>query len=182
MPRSNVVTLLCACLLMTSGCAAYAHATGGFASNLSPSAPAAPSVVVDGAYGGTFGTPILLWPSLGLRVRGGKDLVQIAPSLELRGALPSLITPVYGLGLRVLSLEANDGGFGFGMFGPYAELGVFVALGSNRGQRSLGGGSLGGGTGLVVHVDGGYDVRFTHQPNSLWASVSVGYALYAWAH
>lgn len=168
-------------LLHAAGCSAWVHASGGVASNLSSRAPAALGGVLDLEYGGAIASPAPLWPSLNLHVRGGPDLVQVAPSLSLRGALRSPITPVYGVGARFLSFEANDG-FGFGMFSPYAELGAYVALFSPGGHLETVTHGVGGGNGLVLHADVGYDLRFTHQPNAWWTSVSLGYAVYGFAY
>jgi len=165
-------------VVLCVGCVGYVHATGGVASNLGPKAPAALGAVLDGAYGGAIGSPSSIWPSLDLRVRAGEGLVQVAPGLSLRAGLPSLVTPIAGLGVRLLSFEVNDSDLGFGMFSPYLQLGLFVGLHDRgialRSTRH----AVGAAAGFVVHADAGYDVRFTHQPSSLWASASIGYAAY----
>ena len=179
MIKPVVLLLACATLLGSAGCAAYAHGTGGVASNLGGAAPAALGGVIDGEYGGGVGLTSFVWPSLNVHVRVGPDLFQFAPSVSLRGALPEVVTPVYGLGLRVLSLEANDGRFGFGMFSPYAQLGLFIAVDGDSAHDRASGRALGAGSGLVVQAEAGYDVRFTRQPNAFWGAVSIGYAAYA---
>lgn len=179
MSRSLAVVLLCAVLSADSGCASYAHVTAGAASNLGGAAPAAVGGVLDGELGGGVGLASFAWPSVNAHVRVAPDLFQLAPSLSLRGALPALVTPVYGLGFRLLSFEVNDGGFGFGMFSPYLQLGFFVGLGRDSGQLRSGSLTVGGGNGLVLQAETGYDVRFTHQASSFWGAVSIGWATYA---
>ncbi len=157
------------------GCAAWLHASGGVATSLSGRQQGAQGVL-DVEYGGRFGA-LPVGGSMNLHGRFGAGLVQVAPSLSVRGAVPSTpVAPFLGLGLRVFSLESNQGAFVFGLASPYLDLGTYVIVRSQ--SAGVGQHGAGGGVGLVLHGQVGYDVRLASEPNDWWASVSLGVATY----
>lgn len=167
-------------LALLEGCSAWVHATAGVATTFSGGRDG-PEGVVDLEYGGSIGRDVPIGPSLNLHGRFGDQLVQLAPSLSLRAMARAPAAPFVGLGVRAFSFESNNGSFGFGMGSPYLDAGIYVpftSMSSVFGSRSD---SAGGGLGVVLHGQVGYDVRFTSQPNETWASISLGIGMFSYA-
>lgn len=69
--------------------------------------------------------------------------------------------PFARAGFNLLQFESVEGNFAFGMFGPHAELGVFLRVFPEAG--------------LSIAVDGEYDVRFTDTANTGYLSLMIGF-------
>jgi hypothetical protein len=164
-------------VLLSLGCTGYRSITGGVLSPITNSGNSL-AAVVDFEQAIVFTRHMSeLTAGLAFNVHGriSADVVQVAPSVALRLIFPTrYVLPMLGLGARVLTLEANQGTFGFGMMSPYADFG-FLWFPGGIGEPEGGRLSL---SGFAFAVNGsiGYDLRFTSQPNEAYVTASVGFA------
>jgi hypothetical protein len=94
-------------------------------------------------------------PGLALRTKFASSLQQFALSPHVYYLHGSWVSPYLRAGANLLQLEHVDDGFGYGMFSPYGELGMYI-------------------TPFVMSGFVEYDVRFTEQPNEGYFGFMIG--------
>ncbi len=99
-------------------------------------------------------------PGIALRTKFSSSLQQFALSPHAYYLHSSAVSPYLRAGASLLQFEHIDGGFGYGMFSPCAELGMYIYP-------------------VVVSTFVEYDIRFTNQPNEGYfgAMLGLGYGL-----
>lgn len=94
-------------------------------------------------------------PGLAVRSKFTSDVKQVSLSPHVYYLAGSGFTPYARLGTNLLQFEHVDGRFAYGMFSPYAELGLYF-------------------TPFVLSAFAEYDLRFTSQPNEGFVGVMAG--------
>lgn len=116
-------------------------------------------VAVNAALGGNISdesdTAERLGPGLAVRTKFTSDVKQVSLSPHVYFLPGSGVTPYARLGTNLLQFEHVDGSFAYGMFSPYAELGLYV-------------------TPFVISAFAEYDLRFTSQPNEGFVGLMAG--------
>lgn len=154
------VSALLALVWAIGGCSALAQLEGGLLGNTDDDDLGGAVHLYMGAGEGPVGM------SFGLRTKFAPGVTQFAISTDAYALIEtdSPVIPFGRAGVNALQFE-DVGGFAFGMFSPYAQLGLLVLT-----QMSLKQG------GAFVSVSGlaDYAVRFTEQPNQFHWGVLVG--------
>lgn len=94
-------------------------------------------------------------PGLALRTKFSNEVKQVSLSPHAYYLGGSVVAPYGRLGTNLLQFEQVDGRFAYGMFSPYAELGVFL-------------------TPFVLSAFAEYDLRFTSQRNEGFVGLMAG--------
>lgn len=157
-----------AALALLPGCTALMTAQGGWVSPTSDR-PGHEGVAVDLRMD-FFDHSKTLSPGGGFALRGklADELFQVSIAEEafvLYGPRAPMRPFVRG-GINVFQFESVDGGFGFGMFSPYAEAGLIFAIFPE--------GGLGDDWLFTVSAAAEYDLRFTDQENQGYFLVLFG--------
>jgi len=116
-------------------------------------------VAVNASLGGNISddsdTAESVGPGLAVRTKFTSEVKQVSLSPHVYFLPGSGVTPYARLGTNLLQFEHVDGRFAYGMFSPYAELGLYLAP-------------------FVVSAFAEYDLRFTSQPNEGFVGLMAG--------
>ncbi len=112
---------------------------------------------------------------LAIRTKYTPDITQVAFAAGIAAAPePNPIAPYFAAGIHTLQFESAHGAFAFGMFSPYAELGLHLGVsridydGLSFNKRDW--------ISVLAGASIEYDIRFTDQPSQAYWSFKLGMA------
>ncbi len=165
---------------LAEGCGMSLAATGGYVTTVAAAAPSAgASIHGHLGYSARRGGSNLFSDAsqlralhafhvgVSFRMRFAQGLTQVAAGPEAALRYPALVSPYGRLGVNLVQFESNAGSFGFGMFSPWAELG----LGLCPDWRDA---SANAAWCITASGLAGYDLRFTSQPGAAYVGALAG--------